>query len=391
MRKVYVAGMGQTKRGRHPEKDWRRYIFEAYSQLKESCLVDPTNDIGHVWLGLYPATAAYQFTASHPTLDVLGLASKCGCTSVEKSCTTGHDALHGAFVSVASGMYDCVLVAGAGKYCDSLTGGFASLAESGFLLAQLGILGSMDRAKEGGGEEYLRQYVTDDDMYGLYYTWMYYAIRHPNSMVYHQPIRTRAEYDKLPYDVYPFKFGAAGSRFADGGSVILLASKEAARRYTDTPVEVAGISSIDDAMLATHRREYHPWEGGIVPAVDLAWKRAFQMAKVGPTDLDVFQPHDNSPMKSWKHVEMLGHPKIKVGQGPKWYTSGEALPNGTLPTATAGQCRGGYVEACVSIDQMIENVLQITNRAGERQVPIKHGVAAAIISTIRVGVHILKV
>lgn len=391
MRKVYIAGFGQTDRGRHPEKDWRRYIFEAYSELKQNAFEDPTNEIGHVWLALYPATACYQFTASHPTVDVLGLASKCGCTSSEKACTSSHDALHGAFLGVASGLYDCALVVGSGKYCDSLNGGFAALAESNFILAQMGILDGLDRAREGGGEDYLRTYVGDDDMYGLYYSWMYYAVRQPKGMVHKQPIKSREEYDRIPYDTFPFRFGAAGSRFADGGSAILLASEEAAKRYTKTPVEIAGIASVDDSMVHTHRIQYHPWEGGVVPAVKGAWDKAFKMARVRPADLDVFQPHDNSPMKSWKHMEMLGHPDIPLGQGPKWYTSGESLPGGRLPAATAGQCRGGYVEACVSIDQMIENVLQLTGRAGGRQVPIKNGIAAGIISTIRVGVHVLRV
>jgi len=288
MRKVFIVGMGQTKRGRFPEKDWRRLVFEAYDDAMKGCSVDP-NDIGHIWLALYPATASYQFTASHPTVDVLGMGSRVGCTTVEKACTTSGDALHGAFLSVASGVYDCVLVVGAGKYCDALTGGFAALAESNFVLAQLGILGGLDRGR-GGGERYIRRYVTEEDIYHLYYTWMYYATRHPRSMIYHQPIKTQEEYSKLPYDVYPFKFGAAGARFADGGSAILLASQELAKKYTDTPVELAAVASIDDAMLHTQSVQYNPEEEGVVPAVAETWRRVFEMAQVKATDLDVFNP-----------------------------------------------------------------------------------------------------
>ena len=388
-RKVYIVGMGQTKRGFFPDQDWRALLFDAYSEAIQECKLDP-KEIGHVWFGFYPATASHQFTASHSVVDALGLSTQVGCTVVEKACSSGGDAIHGGFVNIASGMDEVVLVAAAGKTADCLTGGFSALADENFMLAQVGIPAGLDRAVEGGGEAYLRRHVTEDDIYGLYYTWHWYATRHPNSMIYRQTFRTREEYDKIPYDVYPFRFGTAGSRFADGASAVLLASEEIARRVTGKPVELAAVVTLDDAQLPSARSQYNPWKGGLVPMVVSAWEKAYEMARVGPTDFDLFQPHDNSPMKAWKHLEHIGHPEIKVGQAPGWYREGNALPGGKLPSATAGICRGGYVEACNPIDQLIENVRQLNGQAGERQVSIRKGVAAGITSTLRTIVHIVK-
>lgn len=394
-RKVYVLGVGQTQRGYFPEKDWRQQCVEAAFEAVDNSDLD-LRDMEHIWFAHYPSTTDMQYVAAQMLVDALNVSVQCGCTVVEKACSSSGDAIHNAFLGIGSGVYDAVLVLGSQKHADSMFGSSASLAESGHnpLTSQQGIIEGLEGGREGM-QDYIRNFVREEHIYELYHTWYWYASKRPKGVSYGKSYHTKEAYFKLPYDNYPFRFGTGGSRYADGGSAAVLVCEEIAKKHKEcVPIEIVASVGKDECLSLPHRMQYRPagnWKlEGSIAAVNKVWKEAKKMAGVDAKDFDVFQPHDNTPMKCWKHIEEVGLASVGVGEGPRFYAEGQALPGGTLPSLTAGLCKGGYVMACVALDQMIENIFQLREMAEKRQVPMKNYVGASIVSTFRPYVSIVR-
>lgn len=83
-------------------------------QLQQVEGAEPSREIGGIadwfqWLSHYPTLSDMQMTAGLVVVDTLGVSGRMGCICVEQACTSGGQALHDAWLAVASGRYDCVL------------------------------------------------------------------------------------------------------------------------------------------------------------------------------------------------------------------------------------------------------------------------------------------
>src|SRR5579864_9468370 len=73
----------------------------------------------------------------------------------------------------------------------------------------------------------------------------------------------------------------------DGSAAVVLASEDAARRLSDTPVWIRGIGLSSDSANLSRRGDYV----GLRAIVD-ASRKAYAAAKIEPKDLDVANCHD---------------------------------------------------------------------------------------------------
>jgi len=141
------------------------------------------------------------------------------------------------------------------------------------------------------------------------------------------------------------------SPIGDGSAAIVLCSEEAARRLGDDTVRVSG-------------RDRGPGDAG---AVERAVAKAYEMAGVGPEDLDVLEVHDAAAPAELMIYEELG--LCGPGEGPKLLASGETALGGRVPVnPSGGLLAKGHPIGATGCAQLVELADQLRGRCGARQV-----------------------
>ena len=155
---------------------------------------------------------------------------------------------------------------------------------------------------------------------------------------------------------------------AEGGVALILARADIAKNYTDTPIylKAAVVRSRrfgSFEVLAPHLALEH----GDGPSID-ASKAAFEMAGLGPKDIDVAQLQDTESGAEVMHMAENGF--CANGEQEFMIQAGETEINGKLPVNTDGGClANGEPIGASGLRQVYENVLQLRGDAGPRQVP----------------------
>lgn len=397
-RKAYILGYGQTKCGFFPDRDMRSLISESYVKLLDYSGIEP-KDIQQIWLSHYPMQCDLQATSGQVAIEAVGLGSRVGCITIEQACASTGQAIHDAVLAIESGRYDCVLLLGFAKMMDTMRRGerpgvypsrSGPFEESGFnpFYSHAGLI----LGEPGAMTEYFRTYnVTAEDIAHFNLVEYWYATKHPNSLCYGEPIPTKEE-------LMARGGGPRAGVGCDGASAVILASREFARRYTDTLIYVAAVSHKTESSY--YAKMLDCGYGGDAPrmvagtisyshSVENAWQECFEQAKIEPEDLDLVQVP--SPVTStYAILEGMHHPEIPPGRAAAWFTEKEAYPGGKLPVCTLGAAKFGEPRGAHGINFLIENYMQLKEECADRQVPVRNYVAAGCVSPGRPAFHILR-
>ncbi len=145
---------------------------------------------------------------------------------------------------------------------------------------------------------------------------------------------------------------------SDGGVCVIVTSAERARDMKQRPVLVAGMGQ----AYTTQNLEREDW--WYVPHQRQALGRAFAMAGLKPSDVDVAQLYDNFTMSVLLWLEHAGF--CGVGESGPFVEGGRIQLGGELPVNTAGgNLSESYMEGWLHI---VEGVRQIRGTCGPRQV-----------------------
>lgn len=149
----------------------------------------------------------------------------------------------------------------------------------------------------------------------------------------------------------------------DGGVAMIIAEAERAKRICERPVfiEAVGRSDLNRGATALEPRitEFY------LPAQQQAAARSYEVAGVGPEDMDVFQVYDSFSV----HVPLAleGYGYCGLGDAGKFLREQRIGPGGKLPTNTGGgHLSETYMQGWA---HQIECVRQLRGDCGERQVP----------------------
>ena len=168
----------------------------------------------------------------------------------------------------------------------------------------------------------------------------------------------------LSYPLTQYMFCSPG----EGGVALVLCRADQAHRYTETPVFLR-------AAVVRSRRfgsfevlaPSIPLEHNAGPTVDAA-KAAFEMAGIGPGEIDLAQLQDTESGAEIMHMAENGF--CAHGEQEEMIQRGDTEIGGRFPVNTDGGClANGEPIGASGLRQVYENVLQLQNRAGERQVP----------------------
>jgi len=152
-----------------------------------------------------------------------------------------------------------------------------------------------------------------------------------------------------------------GNVLADGGAAFIVTSAEKARELTETPVYPLGFGS----------RVFHYSISQDSDITKLGFpetaQEAYQMAGVGPNDIDIVELYDGYPVYPLISLEGLGF--CNYGEAGDFVHAGNTWPGGKLPMNTNGGILAqGHTAAGGGVALLIEAVRQLMGKAGARQV-----------------------
>lgn len=149
---------------------------------------------------------------------------------------------------------------------------------------------------------------------------------------------------------------------ADGSACLILASRERAERGASIPIWIAGIGAGTSSVNMARRQSMTSF----ISAREAA-KQAYEMAGVGPEDIDVAEVHDCFTIAEIMAYADLGF--CKPGEGPKLIQEKETYLEGRIPVnVDGGLLSKGHPIGATGGSQIRTIVKQLRGEAGEVQV-----------------------
>ncbi|MGY1739433.1 MULTISPECIES: thiolase family protein [unclassified Blastococcus] len=170
--------------------------------------------------------------------------------------------------------------------------------------------------------------------------------------------------DMISYPLTKYMFCSPG----EGGVALVLCRADLAHRYTDRPVFLRA-----SVLRSRHYGTFEVFSPGLAveraegPTVQAA-RAAFEIAGIGPDEVDVAQIQDTEAGAEVMHMAETG--LCAHGEQAGLVEAGETEIGGRLPINTDGGCiANGEPIGASGLRQVHENVLQLRGEAGARQVP----------------------
>jgi acetyl-CoA C-acetyltransferase len=280
-------------------------------------------------------------------------------TRVESACASGGAALRAAFLDVASGASDLVLAAGVEKMTDGadVTDVLAMAAdqetEAYHGITFPGLYAMIARAHMdayGTTEEQLAAVAVKNHRHGA---------MNPKAQFGHAVTLEQVLGSSLVAS--PLRLLQC-SPVSDGAAAVVLCPLEAASRYTKQPIKIRG-SGMASAPMALHDRK----EISFLDSVQKSAERAYEMAGVGPGEIQFAEVHDCFAIAEICCIEALG--LVEKGRGGKAAPEGYTALGGRVPVNTSGGLKSkGHPVGATGVAQAIELCEQLRGAAGERQV-----------------------
>lgn len=359
---VAVVGSGMIKFGELFSMSFEDMIVEAYKKCLRS--VDKGIDeeeIEAAWLGITFGSLIRRESVTGASLaEPLGLLPK-PVTRVENACASGSDAVRNAAFAVAAGIYDCVLVVGVEKMRD--------VPSQDSLIAQMGISQHLWWHPRGStapslfgqfATSHMKEYGTKREHLAMIAV-KNHANGAKNPLSHFQMKITLEQALNAPMVSWPLGLYDCCPT-TDGAAAVILVRAEMAKRYTDKPLYFLGTGLATDTMFTHWKKSYTSW-----PAAASAAEEAYEMAGIGPKDVDVAEVHDCFTITELISYEDLGF--CKKGEGGKFIEEGRSHLDGEVAVNSSGGLKSkGHPIGATGVAQIYELWEQLKEEAGERQV-----------------------
>jgi len=363
--RVAIVGIGHSRFGRRTDVNVAELAFESIKKAVDDAGVDKS-DIRNVVVG----SAGGWYEESLPAVIVneyAGLDSV-GTLRVEAACASGSAALKAAYNTVLSGEGDVAMAVGVEKMTEVDTMTSVEL---------IGRAGSYMWEFENYGMTFPAYYAlyavahmnkfgtTEEDMSRVAVKAHHYGSLNPLAQFQKEITLEKALGSQVVS--WPLKLYDA-CPLTDGSAAVILASEEAAKKLTDTPIWIRGVGYSSDSANLSRRSDYVGLEASVNAA-----KRAYAMAKVSPDMVDVATCHDCFTIAELMAYEDLGF--CKKGEGADLIREGQTEVGGRIPVNLDGGLKAkGHPIGATGVSMAVEITKQLRNEAGNHQAPIKNGV-----------------
>jgi len=359
MRKVAVIGVGMTHFGKFldtPIKELgRRATWDAIKDAGISPKDIQIAYVGNACLGIITGQAMVLGQIILKEVGVRGIP----ITNVENACASGSSAFREAWMAVASGMYDIALAVGAEKLyagdtrlsTKALAGGTEVEYEANLGLTMPGhwaLRAKRYMEKYGTTKEQLAKVSVKNHHNGC----LNPRSQYKKECTVEEVLNSRMIADPLTM--------LSCNPLGDGAAAAVLASRKVAAKFTTRPIWVAASSLTSGSYDLQREISRNQLE-------EVAGKQAFEMAGIGPQDLDLAEVHDCFTIAEFMRVEGLG--LVPEGEYGKWLDEGWSEIGGKLAVnPSGGLLAKGHPVGATGVAQVAEVVWHLRGEAGERQV-----------------------
>ncbi|NVM56244.1 MAG: thiolase family protein [Candidatus Helarchaeota archaeon] len=389
--KIYVFGVGMTKFGKYIEKSIKNLTGEALESLQKDCDIN-LEDIEAAWFSNsgWGMSFNQHCIRGQVALSANGI-DKIPIMNVENACAGGSSAFHGAWAVVKAGIYDCALAIGVEKVYNEdrarMMEGFISGTDvevTTKMIEQLKKWAAKRKAKKakeqgsegkkgkkGGHSAFMDLYAmaarTHMKKYGT--TQRQLAVvaakNHNNSTLnplaqYTFPLTVEQVLED--YEVaYPLTRSMCAP-VGDGAAAAILCSEKFLKQHPSTRAVLIRASVLKSGS----------WKKDNI--ADRAGTAAYEMAGLGPKDINIAEVHDATAFGEITQIEQMGF--CPVGKGGPFTESGATALDGKIPVNTSGGLLSrGHPIGATGLAQIYELVTQLRGEAGERQVKAKIALA----------------
>lgn len=322
-------------------------------------------DVGLDW-----ADMQFAYGGSSAAGNADSMVSKLGLTglqfiNVSNGCATGGSALQSAYMAIQSGMFDIGMAVGFDKHP---RGAFTVNPEASGLGKWYGDIGMALTPQFFGMkiQRYMHEYdLSEDALIRVAVKNYRNGSKNPNAWR-----RKAFSYEDVASSqmvCHPLRKYMFCSP-AEGACAMVLCRADKAAQYASKPVFLKAVS-VKTRQFGSFEvfSQSQALERAPAPTVQ-ASATAFEMAGVGPEDIDVAQLQDTESGAEIMHMAENGF--CKDGDQEKWLREGHTEIDGKLPVNTDGGCMAnGEPVGASGLRQVYEVCLQLRGEAGERQVP----------------------
>ena len=354
---VAIVGIGIHPFGRTPERNGLQQ--GAYAARKALA------DAGVSWQDMQ-----FAYGGSHSAGSADALVNELGLTglpftNVANGCATGGSALMSAYSAIKSGEFDIGMVVGFDKHD---RGAFNADPKSMGLGEWYGETGLMLTTQFFAMKitKYMHDYgISRQALAKVAEKAFQNGARNPNAWR-QTPIGEEEILNSMMVNDPLTKFMFCSP--SEGGVALIVCRADKARQYTDKPVLIRGAALRSrrygsfEVFAPSQALEHTPG-----PTVDAA-QAVFEMAGVGPADIDVAQLQDTESGAEIMHMAENGF--CEHGEQEHMLLNGDTHIDGRLPVNTDGGClANGEPIGASGLRQIHENVVQLRGEGGARQVP----------------------
>lgn len=361
---VVVSGVGMHPFGKHLDlsmKDMAKVAVEA--ALTDAGIGVP--DVQAVFFSnaLAGLITGQECIRGEVTLYPLGLAG-IPIHNVENACASGGNALHLAWMAVASGMYDTVLAVGVEKTnLEDRARTFSAYAAGMDVEERFAIGDGAGQERTPFVDRQARLASTLFDDRGVTMEGLARVASRSLEAARLNPYAHR-RFGGTPEDVLNARMvvepltSLMSSPISDGAAAVVVTSDPAVIRSART-VEILA------SRMATRPPKDQPDAPNAVRASTLA---AYEQAGLGPEDMDLAEVHDASvayELMAWTDTGLCA-----PGDEQRWAMEGVTGADGAMPVNRSGGLVGrGHALGASGLAQVHDVVQQLRGEAGELQLP----------------------
>ncbi len=378
MRDVAVIGVGMTKFGRFPETSFEDLGREAITNAINDADIKPKEIefgyCGNVYGGM---------CMGQRVLKEIGIAG-IEIINVDNACASGSTALRGVWYAIATGLYDIGIAMGIEK--------LTHLPPATLVPPGEDLQGEMGMVFPAYFAMIMRKYMetfgtTLEQVAKISVKNHHNGCLNPYSQFQKEVTGEEVLSSRMICDPITLLQCCPTS---DGAAAAILCSSSLARRYTSHMITIAA------SVLRTGNFLYTQEDFTFSDLTANVAKKAYEMANVGPEDIDLCELHDAFAINELLHYEELGF--CSRGEGGILIEKGETEIGGKIPVNTSGGLLSkGHPLGATGVAQIAEIVWQLRGKAGKRQVKnpkvgLAHLVGGAVtdIENGACTIHIIK-
>jgi len=368
MERVAIIGASMTQFGQRDA-----WLQELLAEAGMACLDDAgvsSDEIDHLYLS---NMASGEFEGQTGSMNYLAhdLAAMPSYTQrIDQTSSSGGAGVYAAYQSVASGASEMTLLVGGEKmtHCSTAeaTDVIASIThraeyKHGLTLPSFaGLTARLYLDQYDAPRESLAKVAVKNHKNGVHNPHAQFQKEVSLETVLESPIVA----DPLRlYDFCPI---------TDGSAALLFCPESVAQEYTDDYAVVAGVGGATDTHVV-HERADPTTMRGVVESSEIA----YEMAGMGPDDVDVAELHDMFTILEFLQSEDLGF--FEKGEGWKAVEEGATELDGEIPVNPSGGLKSkGHPLGASGVAQVYEIYKQVIGDADTQQLDADVGLACNV-------------